>query len=105
VNGSEALSLSSLVAGVTDGLTGAERAEAKGEVTWARSGRLFAALAGDVLEVRLQEPVVRAALRTPDTSASARGEGWVMFAPATLDRYAADRARAWIESAWRHAAG
>ena len=105
MNGSEAPSLSSLVAGVTDGLTGAERAEAKGEVTWTRSGRLFAALAADVLEVRLQGLVARAALRTPDTNTSARGEGWVSFAPATLDRYAADRARAWIESAWRHASG
>jgi len=105
VNGSKAPSLSSLVSVVTDGLAGAERTESKGEVTWVRSGRPFAALVGDVLEVKLQEPVARAALRTPDTSASARGEGWVRFAPATLDRYAADRARAWVESAWRHAAG
>ena len=97
-------SLPSLVVAVTDGLADVERVEAKDEVTWARSGHPFAALAGDLLEVRLQEPVARAALRTPDTSASARGEGWVRFAPASLDRYAADRARAWIESAWRHAA-
>jgi hypothetical protein len=71
---------------------------------WQRAGRPFASLAAGALEVRLQPPVARAALRTPDTSASPRGEGWVRFAPSVLDRFAADRAAAWLESAWRHAA-
>ena len=53
--------------------------------------------------MRLEPLVATAALRTPDTTASSRGPGWVRFAPAALDRFAADRAIAWIEHAWRHA--
>ena len=33
------------------------------------------------------------------------GPPWVRFSPGSLDRYAADRVSAWIEHAWRHAAG
>jgi hypothetical protein len=61
----------------------------------------FAVLAGAVLEVRLEAPVARAALRTADTTVSPRGDGWIAFAPATTDRFALDRAEAWIRSAHR----
>jgi hypothetical protein len=81
-----------------------DRIDGEEGAVWQRSGRPFAALAGDVLEVRLQPPVARAALRTPDTGPSRRGEGWVRFVPPTLDQFATDRVTSWIESAWRHAA-
>ena len=71
---------------------------------YARAGRPFAAVTQHELEVRLEPFVATAALRTPDTAASSRGPGWVHFAPPLLDRFAADRAVAWIEHAWRHAA-
>lgn len=64
---------------------------------------LFASLAGGVVEFRLREEVGAAALRTPDVKVSARGVGWVRFAPARLDGHARDRAQAWLESAWRRA--
>jgi hypothetical protein len=62
---------------------------------------LFAVLAGGVAEFRLRDEVAAAALRTPDATPSTRGAGWVRFAPGRLDGHARDRARAWLESAWR----
>ena len=71
---------------------------------WSRAGIPFAAVDGETLEVRLALPVAHAALRTPDTEPSRRGADWVRFTPGVLDQYAADRAAAWIESAWRNSA-
>jgi hypothetical protein len=97
--------LAGLVLEVVGQLADVDRIDADEGTVWQRSGRPFAALATDTLEVRLQPPVARAALRTPDTGPSRRGEGWVRFAPPpSLDQFAADRVAAWIESAWRHAA-
>ena len=96
--------LAELVLEVVDQLAGVDRIDRDEGTVWRRAGRPFAALAGGALEVRLQAPVADAALRTPDTAPSKRGEGWVHFAPALLDRFAADRVAAWLESAWRHAA-
>jgi len=64
---------------------------------------LFASLVGSGAEFRLRDEVGAVALRTPDVKASARGAGWVRFAPRRLDRHARDRALAWFESAWRRA--
>jgi hypothetical protein len=96
--------LTDLVLEVVDQMAGVDRMDGDDGAVWRRAGRPFAALAGGALEVRLQAPVAHAALRTPDTAPSKRGEGWVRFAPASLDRFAADRVAAWLESAWRHAA-
>jgi hypothetical protein len=66
----------------------------------------FAAVGAGRLEVALDPAVARAALATPDTRPSARGGGWVSFAPATPsspDRFALDRAEAWIRLAHRRA--
>jgi hypothetical protein len=57
------------------------------------------------LEFRLDPIVARAALGTPDTSASSRGPEWVAFSPAELDRFAVDRALAWLGAAHRRASG
>ena len=77
-----------------------------GSVGYERGERLFAILEadGDAASFRLAEAVAAAALRTPDTSASDQGRGWVTLRPATLDGHARDRAVAWFESAWRAAA-
>jgi len=64
---------------------------------------LFASLAESVAEFHLRDEVGAAALRTPNVTASARGAGWVRFAPKRLDGHARDRALAWLESAWRRA--
>jgi hypothetical protein len=58
-----------------------------------------------MLEVALDGPVAKAALATPDTRPSSRGAGWVNFTPATVDRFALDRAGAWIRLAYRRAGG
>ena len=74
-----------------------------GTRTWSRAGRPFSTVSADgsVAEFALDPAVAAAAIRTPDTSPSARGAGWVRFAPADLDDHAADRATAWFASAYR----
>jgi hypothetical protein len=84
-------------------LNDVEEAAAGGGVEWRRGDLPFAALAGDAAEFRLDPLVAKAALRTPDTSASKRGGDWVRFSPAVLDGHAIDRAQAWLASAWRRA--
>ena len=79
-------------------------AEASDEVLrWSARSVLFATLDGGMAEFRLDPLVARAALRTPDTSPSTRGEEWLAFAPSVLDDGAVDRAEAWFLSAHRHA--
>ena len=72
---------------------------------FSRADHPFAALTESDIEVRLESLVATAALRTPDTTESPRGRGWVRFSPPALDRFAADRVIAWIDHAWRHASG
>jgi hypothetical protein len=96
-------SLDDLVATAIADLGSVERRTTDGATVFARAGRQFGAATADMLEVRLDPRVAAAALRTPDTTPSTRGPGWVSFAPATLDRYAVDRATAWLEHGWRHA--
>ena len=81
------------VAAVIDDLGGVERT------------RVFATLDGERLETALDAAVAKAALRTPDTAASPAGAGWIAFAPTPVDRYALDRAEAWIRLAHRRASG
>jgi hypothetical protein len=64
---------------------------------------VFATLAADRAEFRLEPLVARAALRTPGTGPSSRGADWVSFAPDVVDDGAVDRAEAWFLSAHRRA--
>ena len=98
-------SLAELVDSVIEDLGGVERIREPAGVSCAVNGRTFAVVAEDRLETSLDLAVARAALRTPDTSASPRGLGWIVFAPASIDRFALDRAEAWLRSAYRRAAG
>jgi len=75
-----------------------------GGAAYRRSGRPFAIVRSRSLDIRLRPDVAEAARRTPDVTASEQGPAWVRFTPATLDRYALDRATAWFEFGWRHAA-
>lgn len=81
----------------------ARTVEPEGTETVAAGGIAFATHGGGVLEVALDGPVARAALATPEATVSARGPGWVRFAPRAMDRYAADRAEAWLRYAHRRA--
>lgn len=83
----------------------AERRRDGESVMFLAAGRPFAALLPEALEVSLDPAVARAALTTADTRASARGAGWVAFTPRSIDRFALDRAEAWLRSAHRRAAG
>ena len=65
--------------------------------------RRVARLEAGVAEYRLDPAVVAAALRTPDTRRSGNGPDEIAFSPRTLDRYAVDRAVAWLRSAVRRA--
>jgi hypothetical protein len=71
--------------------------------TWAAGPAVFATLTGDRAEFRLDPLVAAAALRTPDTAASPRGQDWIAFAPAILDDHGVDRAEAWFLGAHRRA--
>lgn len=105
MDGTEGLTptLRDLAVDTIDGLDGVSPAPDADVAIYARAGTPFAAVTQHELDVRLEPFVATAALRTPDTTASPRGPGWVRFAPPELDRFAADRAVAWIEHAWRHA--
>ena len=91
------------VEAVLDELGGVERRREGDAVAFVTRGRLFARLDGDRLEVLLDAPVARAALRTPDTGPAPAGVGWIVFAPREVDRYALDRAEAWVRLSHRRA--
>lgn len=90
---------------VIEELDGVDRARDGESVTYLAGGRPFAVLLPDGLEVALDRSVANAALRTADTLASARGDGWIAFTPTTVDRFALDRAEAWVRSAHRRVTG
>ncbi len=97
-------SLASVVAETASELEDVERIDRDGQVEFSRGGRPFAALDSDgSASFRLGPQVAQAALRTPDTHPSPRGPNWVSFRPAQLDRFARDRAEAWLEVAHRFA--
>ena len=98
-------SLDERVAAVIDDLGGVERVRDGDALRFAVGGRVFATLDGERLETALDATVAKAALRTPDTAASPAGAGWIAFTPATVDRYALDRAEAWVRLAHRRASG
>lgn len=91
------------VESVVEALDGVERRRNGLAVSYLVDQRVFAVLAGDVLEVLLDPIVGSAALRTSGTRALPGKAGWLAFAPATIDRFALDRAEAWVRSAYRRA--
>jgi hypothetical protein len=98
-------SLDERVEGVVEVLDGVVRRREGESVTYLLDGKPFAVLAPDALEVALDAAVAKAALKTPGSSVSRRGAGWIVFAPRGVDRFALDRAEAWLRSAYRRAAG
>jgi len=94
--------LGARIAAVIRDLDIEQTASADGTALSVGSGT-FAIVGRDRLEVLLDPIVAAAAARTPDTVASGRGPGWVLFTPARLDRFALDRAEAWLRSAHRQA--
>ncbi len=98
-------SLDERVEAVIGELDGIERTRDGESVTYSLGGVPFAVLMQDVLEVSLDPAVARAALKTGDTLSSSRGGGWIAFTPEAIDRFALDRAEAWVRSAYRRVAG
>ena len=98
-------SLDERIGAVVDELDDVTRTR-EGEVERLAVGnRVFAVIGADLLEVALDPPIATAALKTPDTRPSPRGAGWIAFTPATTDRFALDRAEAWVRLAHRRAGG
>jgi hypothetical protein len=97
-------SIAALAAELAMGLPDVRVSTSRGETEWSRRSVTFASLDDDGLELRLDTAVAAAALRTPDTTPSARGRPWIRFAPAVLDGHAVDRASAWFGLAYRRAA-
>jgi hypothetical protein len=98
-------SLDERVESVIEELQGVERVRDRGSVIYRFRGKPFAVLLDDGLEVVLDPVVAKAALRTASTLPSPRGPGWIAFTPRAIDRFALDRAEAWVRSAHRRAAG
>lgn len=98
-------SLDERIGAVLEDLDGVSRIRDGEGMHLAVAGRVFAVLGPDLLEVALEGPVAKAALATPDTRPSPRGAGWVLFTPAVTDRFALDRAEAWVRFAHRRASG
>lgn len=90
---------------VIEDLDAVDRVRDGESVTYLTRGTAFAVLLQDVLEVALDPVVAKAALRTANTLPSPRGAGWIAFTPEAVDRFALDRAEAWVRSAHRRAAG
>ncbi|MEO5965910.1 MAG: hypothetical protein ABIR11_10635 [Candidatus Limnocylindrales bacterium] len=97
-------SLDERIEAVVADLGSVERRRASDGVAYAVGGRVFAVLGDDRLETALDPAVAKAALRTADTRASSRGAGWIEFTPGAMDRFALDRAEAWVRSAHRRVA-
>jgi hypothetical protein len=95
--------LHELLAGAAAAIPGTVVTAAGGSMSWALGPTVFAVLAGEVAEFRLDPVVAAAARRTPETASSERGGDWVAFRPSTLDQYAEDRAQAWFAAAARRA--
>jgi hypothetical protein len=105
MTGPPAGGIEALIEATAADLEAVDRREGSSGPEWSIGGIVFAAASGDRAEFRLARPVVAAALRTPDTAPSDRGQDWVAFAPRELDGHAIDRAVAWLTSAWRRADG
>jgi putative cofactor-binding repeat protein len=103
VSDRDAPGLPEVLAALAEMLGGLDERETPGGAEYLRAGAAFAAVAGNVVDVRLDGPIAAAAQRTPDVGPSPRGAGWIRFRPATLDRFALDRATAWFEAAWKRA--
>ena len=99
----ERATLLEALAAAAAALPDVERRAIPGGAEWLARGRPFAAVAGPVAEYRLEPVIAKAALGTPDTTKSRRGDDWIAFRPAELDRFALDRAIAWFGSAHRRA--
>jgi hypothetical protein len=84
-------------------LEGVEAFASAEAIEWRLDGVAFGSCSGSCAEFRLRRKVAEAAIGTPDVAPSERGPGWVAFAPTTVDGFAADRAQAWLQSAWRYA--
>jgi len=93
------------VEAVIEELDGVTRQRDGESVTYVTGGRVFAVLMPDLLEVALDPAIAAAALRTPGTLVSSRGKGWIAFTPDGIDRFALDRADAWVRLAHRRASG
>jgi hypothetical protein len=98
-------SLPARVAEIVVDLPDSRSVSADGIVTWSRGERPFAALGPQGIEISLDRAIAGAAARTPDCAPSSRGPEWVRFNPRDLDQHAVDRLRAWLELAYRRAAG
>ena len=97
------LTLLDVLMAAAEGLPGIQTRASADDRRWTAGSVEFATLVGGRAEFRLDPVVARAALRTPDTSASTRGAEWVAFGPPVLDDGAVDRAEAWFLSGHRRA--
>ncbi len=95
--------LGSAIEEIVAGRDDVERVADGEAVELRRSGRPFVRIEPAGISFLVGEGIAAAARRTPGVSASASGPAWAAFHPASLDRFALDRATSWTELAWRRA--
>jgi hypothetical protein len=93
--------LAEALAELADGPADVQGAKSGTTTDYARAGTIFALASEDAVELRLAADIADAARRTPDTTASDRGDEWVRFSPRSLDGHARDRLAAWFLIAYR----
>jgi len=103
-NENEAPDLAGLCAELADELDGVVSSSDGETTTYSRGEGAFARASCSRLEVRLPADIAEAALNTPDTVLDPDDRGWVRFTPKGGERHVTDRATAWFQTAWRHAA-
>lgn len=99
-----AASLAAAVEGILGDADEVDETVTGSSVEYRREGALFAVAEPDAVEIHLRPDIAEAVVRTPDTTASPRGDGWIRFSPTDLDPMAMDRLEAWLTAAWRGAA-
>ena len=102
-NGSASDSVSALVERVIGELGTVSAREIGGTTEYLRGGSVFAVVRGRQIELKLRPDIAEAALRTPSTTASARGADWIVFEPRPNEAQDVDRLRAWLMIGWRTA--
>ena len=102
-NGSPAPTVGTVVERLTAELGDVTSSGSASGTEFKRAGQTFAVLQGSQVSLKLRPDIAEAALHTPGTSPSDRGDEWIEFQPDPSDPQDVDRLQAWLTIGWRSA--
>ena len=102
-NGAARAELADVVARIVADFEGVTTRASGPATEFLRGGQLFAEQRGASVSLRLGGDIAEAALRTPATAESRRGDEWMEFQPNVANPQDLDRLRAWLTIGWRTA--